>query len=115
MSPEGWRGSTNLLEVGRNCSDFLYSDDVVDGDEIVDRVAGRTNLEEVQFTNESWRQAFTQEANVSDPMEQHEPTDDLDVEAETIKDLDVSEEQTGQLRSSQSYGASSPAPTHKPG
>ena len=34
---------------------------------------------------------------MSDPEEQQQQSDDLDLEAETVKDLDVSEEQAGQL------------------
>ena len=35
-------------------------------------------------------QAFTEEATVSDPKEQQQP-DDLDLDAETVADIDVGE------------------------
>ena len=50
---------------------------------------------------------------MSDPEEQQQQSDDLDLEAETVKDLDVSEEQAGELRGGNSYGPSNPAPTHQ--
>ena len=46
---------------------------------------------------------------MSDPKEQQQESDDLDLEAEAVKDLDVSEDQAGQLRGGQSFGASAPA------
>jgi len=39
-------------------------------------------------------QAFTKEANVSDPKEQHEP-EELDLDQETVRDLDPSDEASG--------------------
>jgi len=51
---------------------------------------------------------------MSDAEEQQEPNE-LDLDAEMVKDLDVGDEQAGRLRGGQSYGASSPGPTHKPG
>ena len=59
------------------------------------------------------RQAFTEEANVSDPTEQQD-SDDLDLEAETVKDLDVSEEQAGELRGGISVGGPLPSGQHQP-
>ena len=48
---------------------------------------------------------------MSDPKEQRDRSDELDLEAESVKDLDVSEGDLDQVRGGQSYAASNPAPT----
>jgi len=52
---------------------------------------------------------------MSDPkQEQQERSDDLHPDAETVKDLDVSEEQAGELRGGQSVGGPLPSGQHQP-
>ena len=52
---------------------------------------------------------------MSDPKEQQQDSDDFDLEAETVRDLDVSEDEAGKLGGGQSAGATRPGPTHQPG
>jgi len=52
---------------------------------------------------------------VSDPKEQQQKPDELDLDAEAVRDLEVSEEEAGELRGGQSAGATRPGPTHQPG